>query len=102
MNPQNPNQRQKKGNSGGRAQGGSQGGGKSGGKGGGKKRGKKRGKKKQNNSAIDSKRPLWENPAGEAEVREVVGLVRPAHHPTAVVRSLGDPPLGKYASSAQL
>lgn len=68
---------------------------------GGQKRGKKRGKKKSNKSAIDPKRPLWENPDGEAELREIVGQVRPAHHPTAVVRSLGDPPLGKFASNAQ-
>jgi hypothetical protein len=68
---------------------------------GGNKRGKKRGKKKSNNSSIDPKRPLWENPDGEAELREIVGEVRPAHHPTAVVRSLGDPPLGKFASNAQ-
>lgn len=64
-------------------------------------RGKQRGKKKKSNeSAIDPKRPLWENLDGEAEVRGIVGSVRPAHHPTAVVRSLGDPPLGKYASNA--
>ena len=74
--------------------------GKGGGRGG-QKRGKKRGEKKSNKSAIDPKRPLWENHAGEVEVRKIVGSVRPAHHPTAVVRSLGDPPLGKYASNAQ-
>jgi hypothetical protein len=68
--------------------------------GGGGQRGRKRGKKKSNESAIDPKRPLWENPDGEAEVRGIVGSVRPAHRPTAVVRSLGDPPLGKYASNA--
>ena len=71
------------------------------GRGGGQKRGKKRGKKKSTKSAIDPKRPVWENPDGEAELREIVGQVRPAHHPTAVVRSLGDPPLGKFASNAQ-
>ncbi len=63
-------------------------------------RGKKRGKKKSVESAIDPKRPLWENPDGEADVRDLVGSLRPAHHPTAVVRSLGDPPLGRYASNA--
>lgn len=73
--------------------------GKGGGRGG-QKRSKQRGKKKSNESAIDPKRPLWENPDGEAKVREIVGSVRPAHHPTAVIRSLGDPPLGKYASNA--
>ena len=68
--------------------------------GGGGQRGKKRGRKKSSESAIDPNRPLWENPDGEADVRGIVGSVRPAHHPTAVVRSLGDPPLGKYASNA--
>ena len=71
------------------------------GRGGGQKRAKKRGKKKTNKSAIDPKRPVWDNPDGEAELRKIVGQVRPAHHPTAVVRSLGDPPLGKFASNAQ-
>ena len=72
------------------------------GKGGGRdgQRGQKRGKKRSNESGIDPKRPLWENLDGEAEIRGIVGSVRPAHHPTAVVRSLGDPPLGKYASNA--
>lgn len=84
----------KKGNASGKGRGGGQGGQ-------GQKRGKKKGKKKQNQSAIDPKRPVWENPDGEAVVREIVGSVRPANHPTAVVRSLGDPPLGKYATSAQ-
>jgi hypothetical protein len=68
--------------------------------GGGDQRGKNRGKKRSAESAIDPKRPLWENPDGEAEVRAIVGSIRPAHHPTAVVRSLGEPPLGKYASNA--
>lgn len=68
---------------------------------GGQKRNKKRRRKKQNKSAIDPNRPLWENPGGEAAVREIVGSVRPADHPTAVVRSLGDPPLGKFVSTAQ-
>lgn len=84
----------KKGNSSQRGKGGGQGGQ------GGQKR-KKKGKKKSNQSAIDPKRPVWENPDGEAAIRDIVGSVRPAHHPTAVVRSLGDPPLGKYATSAQ-
>lgn len=74
--------------------------GKGGGRGG-QKRGKKQGKKKSNNSAIDPKRPMWENPAGEAELQAIVGSVRPAQNPTALVRSLGEPPLGKYASNAQ-
>jgi hypothetical protein len=71
-----------------------------GGSGGGQRGGRKRGGKKSNESAIDPKQPLWENPAGEAQVRGIVGSVRPAQHPTAVVRSLGDPPLGRYASTA--
>ncbi|MCB1270424.1 MAG: hypothetical protein M9942_14515 [Microthrixaceae bacterium] len=65
-----------------------------------KKRRKKRKKKGSKESAIDRKRPLWENPTGEAELRSMVGSVRPAQHPSAVVRSLGDPPLGKFASNA--
>jgi hypothetical protein len=78
--------------------------GKGGGKGG-KKRGKrpvkKHGKMPSDSSAIDPRRPLWENPTGEAELRAIVGSVRPAQDPTALVRSLGDPPLGKFASNAQ-
>jgi hypothetical protein len=67
--------------------------------GGGQKSGRKRGGKSKD-SAIDPTQPLWVNPDGEAEVRRIVGSVRPAHHPTAVVRSLGDPPLGKYGNTA--
>ena len=74
--------------------------GKGGGRGG-QKRSKKRGKKKPNKSAIDPNRPLWENHAGEAEVQAIVGSVHPAQNPTALIRSLGEPPLGKYASNAQ-
>lgn len=69
-------------------------------KGGGAKRKKKRGANKANQSAIDPKRPVWENRTGEAELRAIVGSVRPAQNPIAVVRSLGEPPLGKYASNA--
>lgn len=69
------------------------------GKGGGRG-GRKRGRKKATKSAIDPKRPMWENPAGEAELSALVGSVRPARNPTALVRSLGDPPLGKYATTA--
>ena len=68
---------------------------------GGKKRRKKQGKKTSDRSAIDPRRPLWENPAGEAELQAIVGSVRPAQDPTALVRSLGEPPLGKFASNAQ-
>jgi hypothetical protein len=74
----------------------------SGGKGGGgRKRAKKQGRKKSAGPAIDPGRPLWENPAGEAELRAIVGSVRPARNPTALVRSLGDPPLGRFAGNAQ-
>jgi hypothetical protein len=69
--------------------------------GGGRKRAKKQGKKRADGSAIDPKRPLWENPAGEAELQAIVGSVRPAQNPTALVRSLGDPPLGKFSGNAQ-
>jgi len=90
-----PNQRRSKKSGGQRNQG--KGGGNRGGRG-----GKNRGKKKQSNKpAIDPNRPVWENPAGEAEVLEIVGSVRPAQNPTALVRSLGEPPLGKYATNAE-
>lgn len=72
-----------------------------GGGGGGRKRAKKQGKKRPDGSAIDPRRPLWENRAGEAELQAIVGSVRPAQNPTALVRSLGDPPLGKFGSNAQ-
>jgi hypothetical protein len=68
---------------------------------GGQKRGKKQGKKKSDTPAIDPRRPLWENPAGEAELQALVGSVRPARNPTALVRSLGEPPLGKFSGNAQ-
>ena len=72
-----------------------------GGRRGDRKGGKKQGKKTSHTSATDPGRPLWDNPAGEAELRAIVGSVRPAQNPTALVRSLGDPPLGKFASNAQ-
>ena len=90
----NPNSGQGKG---GGNQGGQGGGGNRGGRGG-KKRGKKN---KANKPAIDPKRPVWENPDGDAELQAIVGSVRPAQNPTALVKSLGEPPLGKYASNAQ-
>lgn len=68
---------------------------------GGKKRGSKQRNKKSSNSAIDPNRPMWENQAGETELAAIVGSVRPAQNPTAIVRSLGEPPLGKFASNAQ-
>ncbi len=67
---------------------------------GGQKRGKKRGKKRSGKSAIEPNRPMWENHDGETELQAIVGSVRPAQNPTALVRSLGEPPLGKYASNA--
>jgi hypothetical protein len=77
----------------------------SGGGGGGRKRAKKQdgkqGRKQSDGSAIDPGRPLWENRPGEAEMQAIVGSVRPAQHPTALVRSLGDPPLGRFGSNAQ-
>lgn len=67
-----------------------------------KKKGRTRGKKNQSSQPnIDPKRPIWENPEAEAEVLAIVGSVRPAHNPTALVRSLGSPPLGTFADNAQ-
>jgi hypothetical protein len=67
-----------------------------------RKRSKKRGKKKQpRKTAIDPNRPLWENPAGEAAVRSIVGTVRLPQSPTALVRSLGPPPLGRFSDNAE-
>jgi hypothetical protein len=52
-------------------------------------------------AAVDSRRPFWANDAAEAEVRALTGVVRPVADPTALVRSLGTPPLGKFADGAQ-
>jgi hypothetical protein len=50
--------------------------------------------------AADRNRPFWANAEAEAEVQRAIELVRPAHDPTAVVRSLGSPPLGRFADNA--
>jgi hypothetical protein len=65
--------------------------------------GKAGGRKKQQGRkpAVDPRRPFWANDVKEAEVWALIGVVRPAQDPTALVRSLGSPPLGKFATSAQ-
>jgi hypothetical protein len=57
--------------------------------------------KRARQSADDSRRPFWANDAAEAEARALIGVVRPVPDPTALVRSLGTPPLGKFADGAQ-
>jgi hypothetical protein len=65
------------------------------------KGGNKPGKRKQSRQPpIDAHRPFWVNDAAEAEVRAITGVVSPAQDPTALVRSLGSPPLGKFADNA--
>ncbi len=62
----------------------------------------KAGKRKPSRQpTIDPHRPFWANDAAEAEVRAIVGVVSPAKDPTALVRSLGSPPLGRFADDAQ-
>jgi hypothetical protein len=51
--------------------------------------------------AVDRDRPFWANATAEAQVHQAIEMVRPAHDPTAVVRSLGSPPLGRFADNAQ-
>jgi hypothetical protein len=50
--------------------------------------------------AADRDRPFWGNAAAEEKVHGVIDLVRPAPDPSAVVRSLGTPPLGRFADHA--
>lgn len=81
------------------------------GKGGGGKKQNRSGKQKQNRSGkqkrgrkkstVDPDRDFWANDAAEARVRSEIGRVRPAPDPAALVRSLGPPPLGKFADHAQ-
>lgn len=72
------------------------------GKGGNRNRSKGGGRKKQARPpAADRNRPFWANDTAEAEVRAITGVVRPVQDPTALVRSLGSPPLGRFADSAQ-
>lgn len=65
------------------------------------KRGRSRNQNRGRKSGTKSKRPFWENDAAEARVHAMIDLVRPAHDPSALVRSLGPPPLGKFADNAQ-
>ena len=69
------------------------------GKGNNKKRNRSRNQKRGRKSG--PKRPFWENEAGEARVHTMIDLVRPAQDPSALIRSLGPPPLGKFADNAQ-
>ncbi len=71
-------------------------------RGGGNKRdGRSGNRKRSKQTAKDPNRPLWENGAAEAKVRALTEYVHPAHDPTALVRSLGPPPLGPFADRAQ-
>jgi hypothetical protein len=63
--------------------------------------GKARGSRPPRQPRIDPDRPFWANAAGEAEVQAITGTVRPTRDPSALVRSLGSPPIGRFASSAQ-
>jgi hypothetical protein len=57
--------------------------------------------KKAQPPRIDPDRPFWANDEGEAEVRAITGSVRSTRDPTALVRSLGSPPIGRFADSAE-
>lgn len=59
-----------------------------------------RNKNKPKGRAGDPKRPFWSNDAAEEGVRDLIGVVRPAQDPTALVRSLGSPPLGRFGDTA--
>jgi hypothetical protein len=65
---------------------------------GGQKRGQKRARKKP---VVDPKRDFWEMSSGGTAAASTVARVRPAPDPTALVRSLGPPPLGKFADNAE-
>lgn len=62
--------------------------------------GRNRPKNKPKARTGDPKRPFWSNDTAEARVRELIGEVRPAQDPTALVRSLGSPPLGRFGDTA--
>ncbi len=66
-----------------------------------KRGGKPRNRKQSKQAAKDANRPLWETGAAEEKVRAITEFVHPAHDPTALVRSLGPPPLGRFAEGAQ-
>ncbi len=74
-----------------------------GGKGGnasGKATGGAKGGKARNH--LEPDRSFWSNGEAEAKVQALVGKVRPADDPTALVRSLGSAPLGRHADAAAL
>jgi len=88
----------KAGNGGGK---GPNGGGKTGNGGGkGGNAGAKGGGKARNH--LEPDRSFWSNGEAEAKVQALVGKVRPADDPTALVRSLGSAPLGRHADAAAL
>jgi len=68
--------------------------------GGGKAGGGKGGGKARNH--LEPDRSFWSNGEAEAKVQALVGKVRPADDPTALVRSLGSAPLGRHADAAAL
>ena len=80
-------------------QGAANGGGKAGGNGG-KAAGGAKGGKARNH--LEPDRSFWSNGEAEAKVQALVGKVRPADDPTALVRSLGSAPLGRHADAAAL
>ena len=49
----------------------------------------------------DPNRPFWTSPTDATALERGIGLVRPSQDPTALVRSLGSPPLGRFADNAQ-
>jgi hypothetical protein len=72
---------------------------------------KSAGQRKQNRSGerrtgrqkpvVDPKRDFWGNDSAETAARSKIDRVRPAQDATALVRSLGPPPLAQFADSAQ-
>ncbi|MFN8038751.1 MAG: hypothetical protein U0Q07_06020 [Acidimicrobiales bacterium] len=73
-----------------------------GGKGGGAPKGNGGGKGGKGRNHLEPDRSFWSNGEAEAKVQALVGKVRPADDPTALVRSLGSAPLGRHADAAAL
>lgn len=87
------------GSRGGRGGRGGGGGGKRGG--GNQKRGQSNKKKRGRKKPAADKRDFWEIDSSETELRSTIERVHPAPDPTALVRSLGPPPLGRFGDHAQ-
>ncbi len=115
---QNRRRRKRKGGGQGQGQGqGGQGGQPSGGGGGGGQRGQggqqggKSGQARQQGrqgqqqpkkqAPAEPPRPFWHGAGDEAALAALTRAIRPVEDPTALVRSLGPPPLGKFADNAQ-